>query len=112
VNLDPGSVTVVVAEFSGGGGSDAVLDIYVMIDTDHAKFVPGHLPSGFRPAAPVDVIAWKNVTVLMGTTQEFTANIGKARGSDAGSTTVQCLVTGSYAGADYNQTREAVIVWP
>jgi hypothetical protein len=112
VNFDPGSVTVVVAETTGGGGNDALLDIYIMIDTTQAKFVAGHTPAGYRPAAPVDVIAWKNVTVLAGNTAEFTAQIGKPRSTEAASTTVQCLVTGTYGGADYDQVREAVIVWP
>jgi len=112
VNNDPGSVTVVVAETTGGGGNSATLDIYVMIDTNTAVFGNGHTPAGFRPNAPVDVVSWKNQTVNPGQTKEYTAAIAKPRASEASSTTVQCLVTGVYGGADYNETREAVIVWP
>ena|SRR5688572_30757656 len=113
LNENPGSVTVFVRENSGPGVNDANVTVTIEIDTNHAAWDTGqHTPAGFQPAAPNSFTQWANQLVPSGQRREWTAGIKKAVGSDAGSTTVVCVVSGLYQGGPYFETMPVVIVWP
>jgi hypothetical protein len=112
VNENPGSVTVVVRETTGTGTNDATVTMTVEIDPNHAQWDPGQHTAGFVPPAPNTFIQWVDVLVPTGQRRERTAGIKKNPASDAGSTTVMCVVSGIYQGNPYFETMPVNIVWP
>jgi hypothetical protein len=108
---NPASVIVTVAETTGGGGNDAIVDVHVVVEPRFATPAnTGHSPAGFIVTATT--VSWLSQQVLAGTSKDFTAKLTRPANAEAVCSNVTAIVNGVYGGAEYYASMTPTVCFP
>lgn len=114
-NGDPATVEVTVRDEPGGGGTNADVDVLVVVDLTFATPEGlSHTPRGSETSDPPSTVSWRDQAIAAGdaTGKTYKVQLKRAPGSMLDSAPVTVVVTGTSGGRPYYFMQAPLVTFP
>jgi hypothetical protein len=114
-NGDPATVEVTVRDEPGGGGTNAEVDVLVVVDLTFATPEGlSHTPRGSETGDPPSTVRWNEQSIAAGdnTGKTYKVQLKRAVGSTVDCAPVTVVVTGTSGGRPYYYMQAPLVTFP